>query len=160
MSEDEVSHLSRTDEAIRGDVLRELKRLSCESIRVVVHRGAVSLSGNVDRWSKVTDAQATAHGVAGVLDVVNDVEVSDVEVAGSNDLELAITIRSALLWDADVPDEAIRSTVSWGVVTLEGQVETERARADAERVVCALTGVEEVRNCIRVAPGAMPKMPG
>ena len=148
------SHLSRTDEAIRGDVLRELKRLSCESIRVLVHRGAVSLSGNVDRWSKVTDAQTMAHGVSGVLDVVNDVEVSDIHIVGSNDLELAMTIRSALLWDADVPDECISSTVSWGAVTLEGEVEHERARSDAERIVCALPGVREVRNCIRLSPGA------
>jgi len=68
------------------------------------------------------------------------------------DPEIARGVRFALEWDAYVPDEDIRSTVSGGVVTLEGQVYTPRQKEDAARAVRAVPGVQEVSNRLTV-PG-------
>lgn len=54
------------------------------------------------------------------------------------------------MWDVLVPEDAITSTVSNGVVSLQGAVETRAERARAERTVQHLTGVRNVVNHITV----------
>jgi osmotically-inducible protein OsmY len=51
-----------------------------------------------------------------------------------------------------VPDDRISTTVSEGVVTLEGNVELWAQRADAERAIERLSGVKGVINRITIAP--------
>jgi osmotically-inducible protein OsmY len=71
------------------------------------------------------------------------------------DEDIARAVRSALAWDVLVPDEAITSTVSAGVVTLQGTVDTRAQRAHAERTVQRLTGVRNVINLIAVTAKAV-----
>jgi osmotically-inducible protein OsmY len=59
-------------------------------------------------------------------------------------------VRSALEWDALVPNELITSTVSDGWVTLEGDVDYWREREDAERAILRLSGVVGVINKITI----------
>jgi osmotically-inducible protein OsmY len=66
------------------------------------------------------------------------------------DTELARAVRSALEWDALLPDEQILSTVSDGWVMLEGEVNNERERTDAERVIERLSGVVGVMNKLSI----------
>jgi osmotically-inducible protein OsmY len=61
-------------------------------------------------------------------------------------------VRRALEWDVTVPDQKISSTVTHGVVTLEGTVTFWSQKADAERAVERLTGVATVLNRIEVKP--------
>ena len=49
-----------------------------------------------------------------------------------------------------MPDEDIRSTVSGGIVTLEGQVYTLRKKEDAARAIRTVPGVKEVTNWLTV----------
>jgi osmotically-inducible protein OsmY len=95
-------------------------------------------------------AQGAAHRVAGVLDVANDIEVKPVDGFVRTDSEIAGAVRSALEWDALVPNELIRSTVSNGCVTLEGEVDYWRERTDAERAIRRLAGVVAVINEITI----------
>ena len=92
-----------------------------------------------------------AHRVHGVLDVVDEMQVKVPGIGARTDTDLARATRDALEWDAFVPDEKITSTVSLGIVTLEGLVQTWSQRADAERVVRGLAGVRGVINQITVA---------
>jgi osmotically-inducible protein OsmY len=55
-----------------------------------------------------------------------------------------------------VPDEKISSTVTNGMVTLEGTLDRWSQRADAERAVRNLTGVKGVVNQIKVKPTSVP----
>jgi osmotically-inducible protein OsmY len=71
---------------------------------------------------------------------------------GRSDTDVALAVRRALEWDVTVPEKEIRSTVSRGVVTLEGTVRTGAQRIDAERAVERLAGVKEVVNRIEVNP--------
>jgi len=66
------------------------------------------------------------------------------------DTEIAKAVRHALEWDVSVPDEQIRSTVSDGWVTLEGEVESYNRREDIVSAVRNLDGVTGVHNWIVV----------
>ena len=147
---------ARTDSEIQQDVLLEFRwdsRIKETDIGVEVDDGVVTLTGTVDCWAKKLAAKEAAHRVRGVFDVADDV---DVRLPGSltmTDTEVAQSVRDALKWNAFVPDEKIRSTVSDGLVTLEGQVATLRQKEDAERTVRGLTCVKGVNNWLSVAPG-------
>lgn len=149
-----MSSIKKTDSQIQQDVLQELKwdtRVEETEVGVEVDGGVVTLTGVVSSWAKRTAAQEAAHRVAGVLDVANDLQVR-LPGAGRTDTDVAQAVRDALEWDVFVPHEQIRSTVSDGAVTLEGEVEHWNQRADAEEAVRKLEGVRLVTNRIQVRP--------
>jgi osmotically-inducible protein OsmY len=146
---------NRTDAEIQQDVARELdwdSHVSPTEVGVQVKHGVVTLSGNVDSWAKVRAAREAAHRVAGVLDVANDLMVRLPGEGGRSDTDVALAVRRALEWDVTVPEKEIRSTVSRGVVTLEGTVRTGAQRIDAERAIERLVGVTEVVNRLEINP--------
>jgi osmotically-inducible protein OsmY len=145
----------KTDYEIKQQILREMKwdsRIAWAQIGVEVHDGLVTLSGAVSTYARKTAAQQAAHRVAGVLDVVNEIEVEPTGTFARTDQEIAKAVRHTLEWDALVPDERIRSTVSDGWVILEGDVEVWRQREDAEKAVLRLAGVVGVINKISILP--------
>jgi osmotically-inducible protein OsmY len=150
-----VSVAKKTDSEIQQDVLRELKwdtRVEETDVGVEVDAGVVTLSGTVSSWGKRHAAAEAAHRVRGVLDVANDVVVKMPGMPGRTDTDVAHAVRNALVWDVFVPDTRIRSTVSDGVVTLDGEVETWTQAEDAEKAVRNLAGVRSVMNLISIEP--------
>lgn len=148
----------KSDSQIKGDVLNELKwdsRVDETDVGVQVKEGVVTLTGSVNVYAKKIAAREAAHRVHGVLDVVDELQVKVPGIGARTDADIARGVRDALEWDAFVPDEKITSTVSLGIVTLEGAVQTWSQRADAERVVRGLTGVRGVINQITVAAKAV-----
>ena len=146
--------IMKSDSQIKTDVLNELKwdsRVDETEIGVQVKEGIITLVGSVDVYAKKIAAREAAHRVHGVLDVVDEMQVKVPGVGARSDGELARAVRDALQWDAFVPDEKLTSTVSLGIVTLEGMVQSWTQRADAERVVRGLAGVRGVINQITVA---------
>jgi osmotically-inducible protein OsmY len=147
--------IRKSDLEIQQDVKRELRwdtRIGTTKVAVDVDKGVVTLTGTVENFAKKHAATEAAHRVAGVLDVANDVQVHLPGSPGWTDTEIARAVRSALEWDVFVPDQHIRSSVSDGWVTLEGEVEFLREREDAGRVVRRLGGVRGVWNQLTVKP--------
>jgi osmotically-inducible protein OsmY len=147
--------IRKSDLQVQQDVMRELRwdtRIGPTEVGVEVDKGIVSLTGTVENFAKKHAATEAAHRVAGVLDVANDIKVHFPGSPGRTDTEIAKAVRHALEWDAFVPDQRIRSNVSDGWVTLEGEVEVLREREDAARVVQRLGGVKGVWNQITVKP--------
>jgi osmotically-inducible protein OsmY len=145
----------KTDSEIKTQVVRELKwdsRIGWAEIAVAVNKGIVTLSGTVANYAKKLAAQNAAHRIAGVLDVANEIQVKPLGSPVTSDEELARAVRQVLEWDVFVPDEQIKSTVSNGWVTLEGEVNLWREREDAERAVLRLDGVVGVMNNLRMIP--------
>jgi osmotically-inducible protein OsmY len=143
----------KTDAEIQQDVLRELKwdtRVAETDVGVEVDKGVVTLTGTVTSWGMRYAAAEAAHRVHGVLDVANDIVVRVPGTPGRTDTEIAQAVRRALEWDEFVPEERIRSTVSHGAVTLEGDVDTWAQCEDAERAIRYLIGVRAVVNLIEV----------
>lgn len=148
----------RSDRDLKQRILRELKwdsRIAWASIDVRVIDGVVTLTGNVWSYAQKIAAQEAAHRVARVLDVANDIEVKPAEGFIRTDSEIAGAVRNALEWDALVPNELIKSTVSDGLVTLEGQVDYVRERSDAEHAIRRLAGVVGVINKITIRKQAV-----
>jgi osmotically-inducible protein OsmY len=85
-----------------------------------------------------------------------DLEVEQHGLCQREDRDIARAVLRALVWDVLVPHERIRTTVSNGVVTLEGTVDYLSQYHDAARVR-ALPGVRAVNNLIAVDP-SLPKV--
>jgi osmotically-inducible protein OsmY len=150
---------TRTDEQIQRDVLEELKwdaRVQPNEIGVAVEDGVVTLTGWVDSFVKKWAAEEAAHRVRGVKAVANDIEVRLPISAERTDADIAAAALRALQWDAFIPVDQIKLTVTKGWVTLEGEVEWQFQKEDAERVVRRLTGVRGVTNLLTVKPRVAP----
>lgn len=146
--------MPKSDNEIRKAVLSELEwdsHTRDAAIDVEVAGGVVTLVGTVDGWAKKVAAQEAAHRVHGVLDVANDLQIVASGSDGRSDTDIAKAVRLALQWDVFVPDARIRSTVSHGWVTLEGEVDYLNQRDDCDRTVRNLAGVRGVTNKIEVA---------
>ncbi|MGZ3716378.1 MAG: BON domain-containing protein, partial [Ktedonobacterales bacterium] len=149
----------RSDEEIQRDVLEELKwdtRVQPNEIGVAVNEGVVTLTGWVDSYLKKWAAEEAVLRVRGVKAVANDIEVRLPIDAERTDADIAAAATRALQWDALTPLENVKVTVSKGWVTLEGEVEWQYQKEDAERVVRRLAGVRGVTNLITIRPKARP----
>ena len=149
--------LIRTDEELQKEVLAELKwdaQIQPNEIGVSVKDGVVTLTGWVDSYLKKWSAEDAAHKVAGVKAVANDIEIK--LATERTDSDIAEAAVHALEWDAGVPSDRVKATVSKGWVTLKGEVERQYQKQDAEQVVRRLAGVKGVTNLITVKPHVTP----
>jgi len=143
----------QTDSDVREAVLCELgwdARVRETDVSVEANAGVVALTGTLGSWAERVAAEEAAHRVAGVLDVVNDIEVNLPASSARTDIELAHAVRTALQWNVLVPDTRVESTVAHGAVTLAGEVDFESQREDAEKAIRNLAGVRHLANKIRV----------
>jgi len=143
----------KTDPEIQQDVLAELRwdtRVAPNEVGVEVDNGIVTLTGTVSSYAKKLAAEQAAHHVLGVLDVANDLVVKLANGAERNDTEIAAAVRQALEWDVFVPDDKIQTTVTNGLVRLQGMVENASQRHDAARAIQNLAGVCAIDNLIKV----------
>jgi osmotically-inducible protein OsmY len=149
----------RSDEEIQRDVLDEIAwdaQLQPNEIGVIVRDGVVTLTGRVDSFAKKWEAERAAWRVRGVVAAANDIEVRLPGSSERSDADIAAAAARALEWDALISPGNVRVTVSRGWATLEGEVEWQFQRREAERAVRRLTGVRGVTNLIRVRPGSQP----
>ena len=150
---------TRTDEQIQQDVFAELKwdaRVMPNEIGVAVKNGIVTLTGWVDSYTKRYAGEDAAHRVRGVNAVVNDIEVRLPGSAERTDPDIAAAAIYALKWDALLPLDKIKVTVTQGFLRLEGEVEWQYQKKEAERVVSHLAGVKGMMNLITVKPRVTP----
>jgi osmotically-inducible protein OsmY len=151
--------VSPADDEIRRDVLAQLQwdaRVQPSEIGVAVKGGTVTLNGWVDSESKRWTAEEAVHRVHRVKAVINEIEVRLPRSAERSDADLATAVVRALESDALVPVERLEVAVSNGRVTLNGDVEWQYQKEDAERMVHRLAGVREVTNLIAVRPLPTP----
>jgi osmotically-inducible protein OsmY len=152
----------KSDAELRQSVCEELEwdsrvRAASSAIGVDVCDAIVTLTGRVSSCSQRSAAQDAAHRVAGVLDVVNEVHVRPPDDDILSDIEIAHALREAFVRDARLPHEHIHTTVSDGVVTLEGCVPYLSQHDDAGTLARTLRGVREVKNALRVEPPSVPE---
>jgi osmotically-inducible protein OsmY len=149
----------KTDLEIQKDVQLELKWqpfLKSSEIGVSVKDGIVTLTGEVDTYSKKVSAENATKKVEGVTAVVQNIEVK-LHVSGKkSDLEIAEAVRNNLRWSSTVPYENLKEVVENGWVTLEGETEWEYQKRSAENLVENLSGVVGVINNIKVSPKLNP----
>jgi osmotically-inducible protein OsmY len=147
----------RIDEAIREDVLLELKwdpKIKSTDIGVAVKDGVVTLSGFVSTFWELDAAEKAAKRVYGVRAVANDLEVK--LFWQRTDPEIGRDAIRALESHVSIPSDQIKVTVKNGKVTLEGMVDWEYQKELAQSAVKKLRGVGGVVNKIQVKPRVSP----
>ena len=145
----------KSDNQIQKDVMEELKwepYLNASEIGVAVKNGIVTLSGQIDTYSKKLSAEKAAKKVAGVKAIAEDIHIGVSPAFNKTDAEIAEAVINALKWHSAVQEEKIKIKVENGNVKLEGEVEWEYQRNNVKTAIENLTGVRSVLNLITVKP--------
>lgn len=145
----------KNDIEIQKDVMEQLKWepfINASAIGVAVKNGIVTLSGQVDTYTKKLAAEKAAKRVIGVKAVAEDIQVGISPGYRKTDAEIAEAVLNALKWHSAVQEEKIKIKVEDGNVKLEGEVEWEYQRTNAKAAIENLTGVRSVINFITVKP--------
>lgn len=149
----------KTDMEIQKDVIDQLKWepfLNASQIGVAVKNGIVTLSGQVDTYSKKVLAEKTVKKVLGVKAIAEDIQVGLSPAYKKSDTEIAEAVVNALRWHTMIPEDKIKVSVEDGNVKLEGDVEWEYQRNQAKTTIENLAGVRFVTNLIAVKPKITP----
>jgi osmotically-inducible protein OsmY len=145
----------RLDKELQADVTRELAwepKVDSADIGVAVHKGAVTLTGHVKTYAELIAAERAALRLYGVLAVANELVVKLPSDRTRDDSDIALAIANQMAWNAAIPHEAIKATVTHGWVTLEGHVDWAYQSEAADKLVRGLIGVKGVSNRVLVKP--------
>jgi osmotically-inducible protein OsmY len=149
----------RSDSDIKRDVEDELRwdpDIDATDIAVSVNSGVVTLAGFVRSYMQKYQAETDAKRVAGVLGVVNDIEVRLPGIDERPDPEIARDAIAEIKSELPYSWEKIRVVVKKGWLTLEGDVEWNYQRERAGEAVRRVRGVKGITNSIEVKPRVAP----
>jgi osmotically-inducible protein OsmY len=121
-------------------------------IGVTVKDRVVTLTGHVPSYGEKFAAEKAAKSVYGVAAVANELHVKLEGVSQRTDEDIAVAAVSALKANTTVPRDVITVVVKDGWITLEGEVEWQYQKIEAEQTVRHLAGVVGVANAITVRP--------
>ncbi|WP_339666798.1 BON domain-containing protein, partial [Maribacter arcticus] len=128
----------KKDSKIKLDVQDELAwepSIDETKIGVAVDEGVVTLSGEVDSYSKKIAAEKAAKRVSGVKAVAEDIVVKYPSSLDKSDTEIAKAAVDALEWHSSVPDDAVMVKVENGWVYLTGKVKWSYQKYSASNAV-------------------------
>ena len=143
----------KTNEELQKDVQDAIKwqpLLKAAEIGVTAKNGVVSLTGNVNSFTKKIEAEKAAKSVIGVRAVVEDIHVKFSTSLDKNDEDLAGEILSSMKWDWSVPNDKVQVKVENGWVTIDGSVEWNYQKEAARSCAANLIGVKGVTNNVTV----------
>src|ERR1700738_4042913 len=149
----------RSDSDIKRDVEDELRwdpSVDATDIAVAVKNGVVTLTGFARNYLDKFQAEAAAKRVTGVVGLANDIEVGLSRADQRPDPEIARDAVAAIKSRLPFSSEHIKVVIDKGWVTLEGQVEWNYQREEAERAVRRVKGVRGVIDTIQLKPSAEP----
>ena len=143
-----------TNTPLEGAVLESLDRdpriADSTEIAVAENGGIVTLRGTVESFSQRRAAGDDADRIDGIYQVDNQLKVNLPGANRRGDDELRGVALQALIWDTDVPADAIDVKVENGWITLKGDVTYQFQSDAAYDDVATLYGVYGVTNEIKV----------
>jgi osmotically-inducible protein OsmY len=141
--------VDRTDADIAHDAIVCLKtRPDLDTVQVAVHRGHITLTGQVVWLLQKEAAEHAVKHVRGLLGIFNHITIAP--RAAQRDVQRRIV--GAMHHHADLDARLITVTVRDNVVTLTGTVSTWLQRDAAERAAGSAPGIARVDNHIVVEP--------
>lgn len=145
----------KTDAELQRDVMAELKwepTIHAAEIGVGVKDGVVTLTGDVDNYSKKWAIVRTVRRVSGVKVVAEEIKVSPPDYYKRADEDMAQSATNILNWNYWVPRDRVKVMVQDGWITLSGDVDWYYQKEHAENAVRHLIGVVGVTNSITIKP--------
>jgi len=149
----------KTDSDVKRDVQDEIKYdpfIDSTNIALSVKNGVVSLTGFACNYSQKLQAEEDAKRISGVMAVANDIEVRLASIDARPDPDIARELVAQLRFELPFSNENIKSVVKNGWVTLDGSLEWNYQRTDAEYTARHIKGVVGVSNLIKLSPRVSP----
>ncbi|MGD8406405.1 MAG: BON domain-containing protein [Anaerolineales bacterium] len=148
--------MPRIDENIKRDIVDQLywdSRVNAADIKVAVLDGVVTLSGFVNTSNARYSAASDTWMIEGVTDVNNDLRVIyEAEMNLPTDMQIKSQAENTLLWNEDIDSTKTEVSVSEGIVTLTGTVDSLWKKWEAEQTVYRNFGVISVENHLTIVP--------
>jgi osmotically-inducible protein OsmY len=144
----------KSDADLQLDVEEELRwdpSIHAEQVGVSVKNGVVELDGHVDSLWEKWAAERAAMRVAKVKSVASEINVEPPPSAVRTDEDIAHAASNHIEWNSLVP-KTVKVQVTEGVVTLQGTVEWQYQKKEAEQGLLRLTGVKSILNRITLNP--------
>jgi osmotically-inducible protein OsmY len=138
------------EDAVTDSLGRDPRIPDSIEIAVAVDGGLVTLRGTVENFSQRRAASQDANKTDGVDEVDDQLKVN---LAGSDrreDDEIRGVALQVLIWDTEVPSDAVDIKVHEGWITLKGEVSSQYQSDAAYDDVASLYGVYGVTNEIKV----------
>jgi osmotically-inducible protein OsmY len=145
----------KTDTELQRDVMTQLKwepTIRAAEIGVAVKDGVVTLSGDVDSFSKKWAAERAVKRVSGVKAVAEEIKVTPAGSYRRADEDMARSATNVLSWNVWVPRDRVKVMVQNGWITLSGDVDWYYQKERAEDAVRHLVGVLGVTSSITIKP--------
>jgi len=139
-----------TDEGLAERIANVLKwnvSIPGKEIKATVKDGVVSLSGEVEWQYQRSNILRNVEHVAGVVNVLDHMTVKP----KATPADIQLKIKKALLRHADVEASNVTVTVTNGIVTLNGTVESMEEMDRIEDAAWTAPGVTKVIDNLRVA---------
>jgi osmotically-inducible protein OsmY len=140
--------LDRVDSDVAADVIRAFELYSTipDTVQAAVHRGYVTLTGQVNWMYQKRDAEKAVRHLRGVRDVLNHITIAP----RAFELDVRHRIVEALHRNANLDSRNIMVTVSGDTALLTGTVASWLQRESAERAAFDAPGIAHVENRIAV----------
>jgi osmotically-inducible protein OsmY len=133
------------------DAIKWEPLLNAAEIGVTTKDGIVTLTGEVDSYTKKSEAEEAAKNVAGVKAVVEKLVVKFSNAwAKTDDNDIAAAVVNAYKWNWRIPNDKVKVKVEKGWITLEGELQYNYEREAAKDAVKNLLGVTGVSNNIKI----------
>lgn len=131
--------------------------LKDDSIKTAVKDGNVTLTGTVAEASHKSLAHETVASLPGVKHVDNQLTLKGENLAEDSDGWISMQIKYSLLYNRHVSGIKTQVFVTAGVVTLQGEADTQAQKDLAGEYAKDIKGVKDVKNEITIA--AKPSEP-
>jgi osmotically-inducible protein OsmY len=147
------------DKDLRQSILEELDfdpSFDAANIGVAVEKGVVTLTGHVRSYAEKLAVERAVQRVRGVHGIAEEIEIRYPADKRTADDQIAERAISSIVWNAQLPKDAVLVKAEKGWVTLTGIVDWQFQRIAAESAVRRLSGVMGVSNNIEVKPQVRP----
>jgi osmotically-inducible protein OsmY len=138
------------DDAVVSSINRDPRIPHPVEVAVAADGESVILRGTVESFAQRYAAEQDAKQADGVEHVHNELKVNLLGSWKREDDEIKGIALQNLIWDVEVPSDAVKVQVDEGWVTLKGEVEYEFQSDAAFDDVATLYGVVGVSNDIKV----------
>jgi osmotically-inducible protein OsmY len=145
---------SETDERIESSAHKSYvfkTYLKDDSINAKSKEGVVTLTGVVAEESHRSLAQETVASLPGVKDVDNQLELKEGSAAETSDGWIGTQVKYSLLYNKHVSGLKTQVLVNEGIVTLQGEAETQAQKDLAGAYAKDIKGVKDVKNEMTLA---------
>ena len=138
----------------KQDIIDQLvwdERVDANDVIVHIENDVVQLKGKVPTLGAKLAASDDAYMIDGVVNVDNQIEVERTERKDiPADDEISSNILRMLLWNDNIASTDISVKSKNGIITLSGEVNSYRAKTEAEKTAASVVGVTDVINLLEV----------